>query len=76
MRAAACLSFQFITRGEVTDRNTRSHHYLNIPLFKSTSGQRTFYFRTVSLWNNIETSLKLYDSVVNFKNKLKHNLLQ
>ena len=43
---------------------------------KSVTGQRTFYFRTVSLWNNIETGLKLYDSVVNFKNMLKYNLLQ
>ena len=33
---------------------------LNIPLFKTVRGQKTFYYKSVSIWNKIDTSLKLY----------------
>ena len=46
------LTSQFITREQVTKRITRSGQILNIPLFKTTSGQRTLYYRTIRLWNN------------------------
>ena len=36
---------------------------LNIPLFRTASGQRTFYYRTIKLWNNLESFLKLSLSV-------------
>jgi len=32
---------------------------LNIPLFKTATGQRTFQFRTVKLWNTLDSTLKL-----------------
>ena len=41
------LTSQFITREQVTKRTTRSGQKLNIPLFKTASGQRTFYYRTI-----------------------------
>ena len=31
----------------------------SIPLFKSTSGQRTFYYCIVSLWNSLDNSFNL-----------------
>ena len=39
---------------------------LNIPLFKSAIGQRTFYYRTVILWNSLESNFKLCSNVSNF----------
>ena len=49
------LSDQFTTRIGVTGRITRSSQLLNIPLYKSNAGQRTFYWR---IWNNLDTSLR------------------
>ena len=52
------LSDPFVKRGAnyITARNS---HKLNIPLFKGATGQRTFYYRIVSLWNSLESRFKL-----------------
>ena len=47
------LSSQFIKQEERSGRATRSSEMLNIPLFKTVSGQRTIYYRTVSIWNSV-----------------------
>ena len=47
---------------------------LNIPLFKTKSRQRTFFYRIVSLWNSLDNSLKLCNSARNFKRKLRVEL--
>ena len=73
--APSYLSSQFIKRWDVSKRSTRSSQLLNIPLFKTASGQRSFYYRTVSLWNSLDTSLKLSDSVRIFKKNMKTQLL-
>ena len=65
----------FITLEQVSERTTRSSQKLNIPLFRSASGQRTFYYRTVKLWNNLESFLKLSPSVEIFKRSLRSQLL-
>ena len=62
-QAPEYLTSQFITREQVSERTTRSSQKLNIPLFRTASGQRTFYYRTVKLWNNLESSLKWSPSV-------------
>ena len=62
------LTSQFITREQVSERTTRSSQKLNIPLFRTASGQRTFYYRTVKLWNNLESFLTLRPSVKFFLN--------
>ena len=69
------LTSQFITREQVSERTTRSSQKLNIPLFRTASGQRTFYYRTVKLWNNLESFLKLSPSVKSFKHSLRSQLL-
>ena len=53
------LTSQFITCEQVSEQTTHSSQKLNIPLFRTASGQRTFYERTVKLWNNLEPFLKL-----------------
>ena len=62
---------QFIKQGEISGRATRSSEMLNIPLFKSASGQ-TFYYRIVSIWNSMDNHLKFYESV----SALKFNLIR
>ena len=68
------LSSMFLTRGEVSGRTTRSSQLLQIPLFKSRSGQRTFFHRILSLWNSLDNSFKLCNSAGNFKRKLRAKL--
>ena len=40
------LTSQFITLEQVNEQTTGSSQKLNIPLFRTASGQRTFYYRT------------------------------
>ena len=72
--APTYLSSKFLTRGNVSGRTTRSSQLLHIPLYKTKSGQRTFYYRTVSLWNSLDNDLKLCNSSSNFKRKLRAKL--
>ena len=71
----AYIPSQFIKRQEVSNRNTRNPKQLNIPLFKTATGQRTFYHKTISLWNSLESTLKICESVDSFKRLLKTKLL-
>ena len=69
------LSSNFISRGNKSGRTTRSSSQLNIPLFKTKSGQRSFYYRTVTLWNALKPHFKLSESLIIFKRKMKAFLL-
>ena len=64
-RAPEYLSEKFIKRCEVTNRKNRNSQMLNIPLFRTSSGQRTFYYRTVTLWNSLQQELEsvLWDAI-------------
>jgi len=75
-RAPDYLSAQFVKREKISGRKTRGSQLLNIPLFKSTSGQKTFHYRAVSLWNQLDDSFKLIESVANFKRRLRSQLLE
>ena len=66
---------QFIALEQVSERTTQSSQKLNIPLFRTVSGERTFYYRTFKLWNNLESFLKLSPSVEIFKRSLRSQLL-
>ena len=70
------LSSKFVKRAEVSGRSTRNSQLLNIPLFKTASGQRTFYYRIINLWNSLDYSLKLCNSVAVFKNRLRNKLIK
>ena len=75
-QAPAYLSSPFLRRAEISGRETRNSQLLNVPLFKTTTGQRTFFYRTVSLWNSLETNLKLSESLDIFKRRLRGKLLR
>ena len=66
---------RFIKRANINNRTTRSSQQLNIPLFKNLSGHRTFYYRTVTVRNSLEPSLKLSKFISIFKKALSSKLL-
>lgn len=55
--------------------STKNSQMLNIPHFRSTSGQRRFYYRTVTLWNSLFKEVKVCESTHHFKHDLKKQLL-
>ena len=69
------LSEKFELKSELHNVNTRHKNDLNIPLYTSTSGQRTFHFRAVTLWNNLPNNIKNINSLSSFKKEYKRILL-
>ena len=43
------LTFMNVTRGRVSGRITRNFQRLNIPLFKTATGQKTFHYKFLYL---------------------------
>jgi len=73
--APTYLTSQFATRRHISDRTTRNSQQLNIPLFKTAAGQRSFHYRIVNLWNWLDKELILCKDVANFKKTLKSRML-
>ena len=48
---------------------------LNIPLLKTSTGQRSFYYRGVKLWNDLSDKIKLCKNVDTFKRAMRSKLL-
>ena len=69
------LCTKFKKRSSVHDRPTRNNNKLQIPLYKTFSGQRTFAYRAVSLWNSLDEGLQSSTSVKAFKCSLKTSML-
>ena len=70
-----CEKFYF--RSKVHNRNTRNCNQLNIPKYRSTTGQRTFTYRGVKVWNERGNSIKYeIDSFKQFKTNLKAEFLE
>lgn len=65
------LSERFITRSLVHNRNTRNKDGLNIPACRSASGQRTFLYRAISLWNSLPREITDTSSLRTFKKGLR-----
>ena len=73
--APGYLSDQFIKRSSISTRKTRNSQLLTIPLFKTSTGQRTFYYRMVSLWNALPQNIELSQSLARFKTLTRKRLL-
>ena len=69
------LCTKFKKRSSVHDRSTRNNNKLHIPLYRTFSGQRTFAYRAVSLWNSFDEGLQSSTSVKAFKCSLKTSML-
>ena len=73
--APSYLSSKFVKRSDIHNRRTRNREALQIPFFRSASGQRSFAFRGARLWNNISPELRQCASLKAFKEKLKSHIL-
>jgi len=65
--APEVLCTKFSQRVNVT--KTRNSKLLQIPLLKTATGQRSFKYRTVKLWNYLDVAIKALPSLKNFKNE-------
>ena len=65
------LCAKFKKRSSVHNRTTRNNEKFEIPLFRSATGQRTFAYRAVSLWNTLDEDLRNATTVKAFKKALK-----
>ena len=70
-QAPEYLTSMYITRGSVSGRINRNFQRLNIPLCKTATGKKTFCYKSVSIWNKLDPSLKLCKSSASFKRALK-----
>lgn len=61
-------------RSEIHDRATRHRNTLEIPFYKTATGQWSFLFRAVKLWNNLPEHLKCIDTLHNFKTSFRNIL--
>ena len=73
----------FITenRNKNTTKKTQSdlngtRNSLQIPLYKTAIGQRTFSYRGAYIWNNLHNELRQSASLASFKRALKDTLLR
>ena len=74
------LSKTFSTRPSIHDREKRNRNNLNIPIFKTSSGQRTFKYRATKLCNELDSKFKDISSSsstvdIIFKKQLKQYML-
>ena len=63
----------FNKRAQLHDCVIRNKESLHIPLCNTVSGQRSFRFRAVKLWNNLDNELKQLPFGT-FKKKIKTNM--
>ena len=59
----------------IHSRLTRNQDTLQIPLYRTATGQRSFHYRAVNLWNGLDENIKEARSLRHFKKLLKNNLL-
>ena len=69
------LSKNFSTRSSVHDCETRNRNNLDIPIFNTSSGQRTFKYRATKLWDELDSKFKDISSFIIFKKQLKQFML-
>ena len=68
------LCSRFIKRGTISGRSTRNEDKLDIPRYKTATGQRSFSYRAVAIWNTLPRDIKLSFSMSILKRKLKNHL--
>ena len=62
----------FETKSQLHNLNTRTNGKLGVPLYRTTTGKRSFSYRAVSIWNSLPKWLKNDNlSLQQFKYELK-----
>ena len=69
------LTSKFKRRSKIHTRNTRNVNTIQIPLFRTAAGQRTFAFRGAKIWNNLNADVRENTNLCSFKKTLKSQLL-
>ena len=69
--APSYLTARFNKRSTVHDKDTRNKDSLIIPHYKSLSGQRTFFYRGIRLWNSFPIELRDLNEIGRLKRELK-----
>ncbi|RMX38691.1 hypothetical protein pdam_00005934 [Pocillopora damicornis] len=65
-----------IEMATVHDRNTRNENKLDISGYKSDARQRSFLYRSVTMWNSLPTAITDCNNLAMFKRKLKDYLFR
>jgi len=73
--APGYLADRFVKRFSISGRQIRRSQLLDIPLLKTTTGQRSFYYQAVKLWNDLTDRLKFFRNVNTFKFVTRRKLL-
>ena len=68
------LAKMFKKRSEIHNKDTRNKNKMDIPGYRTAAAQRTFYYRAVSLWNNLPGSLTELANLTLFKKELMRHL--
>ena len=66
---------KFTLCSQIHSRNTRQRGQLYLPRCRTTTGQRSFTYRSAKLWNNLGDDVKSLDSVNVFRKRLVNLLL-
>ena len=69
------LTSKFTKRSNIHTRNTRMRNSLQILLYRTAIGQRTFSYRGANIWNNLHNELRQSASLASFKRAVKDTLL-
>ena len=69
------LSNIFCKRNTIHNFDTRKSGSLQIPLCKTKTGQRSFRYRAVNIWNDLHPTLKKITSLNVYKKELKKDIL-
>ena len=70
--APSNLSSRFIKRSSISGHSTRNANLLDIPCYKTATGQQCFLYCTVTIWINLPSDIKLSSWTNIFKCKLIH----
>ena len=70
------LTNKFTKRSNIHTCNTRTRNSLQILLYRTAIGQRTFSYRGANTWNNLHNELRQSASLTSFKRALKDKLLR
>jgi len=73
--APGYLADRFVKRFSISGRHTWSSQLLDILPLKTTTGQRSFNYQAVKLWNDLSDRLKFCKNVNIFKFAMRRKLL-
>ena len=72
--APSYLARRFISRSQTHDRDTRCKGELQIPFYRTATGQRSFIYRATKLWNELEDDIKNISNIETFKILIRKKL--